>query len=115
VQPQTKIILANSKLLRISLIPIKLIAMSICCVFCSLLCSCTGTKIPLGSNGAYYERISNKEFIENHLNPQRIADKLEAERQTETKETIERLTNNDRVSRDNKLNDLIDRSLGRPQ
>lgn len=43
-----------------------------------------------------------------------MADKLEAERQIETKETIERLKNKDKVSRDNELNDLIDKNLGRP-
>lgn len=89
--------------------------MIICCSLYSLLCSCTGTKIPLGSNGAYYERISEEEFLENHRNPQRMADKLETERQIETKEAIERLENKDKVSRDNELNDLIDRNLGRAQ
>jgi hypothetical protein len=114
VQPQPKILPADSKLLRNLLILLKLITISICCFVYSLLCSCTGVKIPLGSDGTYYERTSDEEFMENHRNPQRMADKLEAEQQIKTKETIDRLINNDELSRENKLNIIIDRSLGRP-
>jgi len=44
-----------------------------------------------------------------------MADKLEAERQIETDEAIERQKNKDKFPKDKELNDLIDRNLGRPQ
>lgn len=115
MQLQSIIMPTKSKLIRVLLIPLKLTTVIICCSFYSLLCSCTGVKIPLGSSGAYYESGSVEDLMENHRNPQRMADKLEAERQIETDEAIERQKNKDKFPKDKELNDLIDRNLGRPQ